>query len=66
MIQTIKIASVKNTAKLYQDSFTEWGLRRLIVFRKKNGFDKCIIRIGKKILIDLEEFEKWIKDKRQK
>lgn len=35
------------------------GLRHLIWFQKKNGFDKVIKRIGRRVLIDEAAFFQW-------
>lgn len=36
------------------------GLRALIFNSKSNGFDKCIRRIGRRILIDEAAFYSWV------
>ncbi len=38
----------------------EGGLRRLIFSASQNGFDKCVRRIGRRVLIHEDEFFKWI------
>ncbi len=38
------------------------GLRHLIFNAEKNGFKKCIRRIGRRILIDEESFFKWVEE----
>ena len=35
------------------------GLRHLIHFAEKNGFEKVLRRIGRRVLIDETEFFKW-------
>lgn len=44
--------------------FHDWppmgGLRHLISNARKNGFDKCIVRIGRRILIDESRFFEWV------
>ncbi len=35
------------------------------IFRPVNGFEKCIVRVGKRVLIDEEKFFEWI-DNQQK
>ena len=57
-----KYATIKQTAKLYSDLYTESALRGLIAKSKDNGFDKCLRRIETKIIINLDEFEKWIEE----
>jgi hypothetical protein len=41
-------------------AFTEGGIRALIFRSKNNGFDSCIRRIGRKILISKSAFSHWI------
>ena len=43
-------------------AFTEGGIRALIFRAKSNGFDRCIRRIGRKILISKSAFSHWIED----
>ncbi|MCP4474164.1 MAG: DNA-binding protein [Gammaproteobacteria bacterium] len=54
-----RLATVKQVADAYP-AFTQSSLRWLIFNEHSNGFDQCIRRIGRKILIDLDYFEKWI------
>ena len=35
------------------------GLRHLIFFEKTNGFEHCILRIGRRVLINEEKFFEW-------
>ncbi len=51
--------TVKQIPTLYP-AFTESSIRWLIFNEKTNGFNCCVKRIGRKILIDLDEFESWI------
>lgn len=41
------------------------GLRWLIFNAKDNGFAKCVVRVGRRVLIDEREFEKWLDAHRQ-
>jgi hypothetical protein len=43
-------------------AFTEGGIRALIFRSKSNGFDSCIRRIGRKILISKSAFSRWIEE----
>jgi hypothetical protein len=38
------------------------GLRHLIFHRHKNGFDKVIKKVGKRVLIDEAAFFNWINE----
>lgn len=35
------------------------GLRHLIFFEKTNGFSHCVVRLGRRVLIDEEKFFEW-------
>lgn len=60
-INTRRIATVKNLPSKYPDAgFTESTIRWLIYNSKENGFDACIVRLGRKVLIDLARFESWM------
>lgn len=41
---------------------TEGGLRWLIFNAKENGFDRVLRRVGRRVLIDDQEFDEWIED----
>lgn len=55
-----RLSSVKQMPFHYSGAFTESSIRWLIFNEKANGFYTCVRRIGRKVLIDLDEFEKWI------
>jgi len=42
------------------------GLRHLIFFEHQNGFSRCVKRIGKRVLIDEQEFFNWIEETNKK
>ena len=54
-----RLARVRQIPELYP-SFTESSIRWLIFNEKSNGFSECLRRLGRKILIDLDQFESWI------
>lgn len=41
-------------------AFTESSIRWLIFNKNTNGFAKCVRKIGRKIIIDTNDFEQWI------
>ncbi len=43
-------------------AFTEGGIRALIFRADRNGFNRCIRRIGRKILISKSAFSRWIEE----
>lgn len=64
IVDAKRLVSVKHIPKLYP-AFTEGGIRHLINNEHKNNFSKCYRQIGfnkRKIVIDLDEFEMWIKN----
>lgn len=44
--------------------FSEAGLRWLVFNAKSNGLAKAIIRIGRKVLIDVDAFTAWLETHR--
>jgi len=54
----IKWASVKQLTQLYP--FSEPSIRYWLFNSKQNGLEKCLRRIGAKLLINLEQFDAWI------
>lgn len=44
-------------------AFNEGGIRFLIFNKKHNGFDQCIVRVGRKILINVTAFFRWLDEK---
>lgn len=46
------------------DEYHPWppagGMRHLIFNEKKNGFHKCVRRVGRRVLIDEEAFFEWV------
>jgi hypothetical protein len=46
-------------------SFSASALRFYIYKRRENGFNKVVVRIGRKILIDEKAFLKWIESHRE-
>lgn len=61
-IKVKRFLRIKDIPKYYP-AFTQASIRFLIHEHKENNFTNCFHRIGlgnKKIVIDLDEFEKWI------
>ena len=42
------------------------GLRHLVFHSEKNGFDSCIKRIGRRILIDEDAYFAWVDAQNQR
>jgi hypothetical protein len=49
-------------------NYHEWppvgGLRYLVFHEKTNGFDHCVVRIGRRVLIDEDSFFEWAESHR--
>ena len=62
-----RLSTVKNLPTIYPDAnFTESSIRWLIFNAESNGFNACIRRIGRKVLIDLDAFEFWLSKPEEK
>ncbi|OGN61675.1 MAG: hypothetical protein A3F09_03485 [Chlamydiae bacterium RIFCSPHIGHO2_12_FULL_49_11] len=46
--------------------FTKGQLNHLLVQRHKNGLEKAIVKIGKRIYFKIPEFDQWISEHTQK
>lgn len=55
---TVKQLSKKHSA------FPESGIRHLIFHAKAKNFEHCLLRVGRKVLIDSESFLIWIESHR--
>lgn len=61
---TKKTTTKKNLIPVTKwNDFHTWppigGLRHLIFYEKTNGFNHCIVRIGRRVLIDEDKFFEW-------
>ena len=45
---------------LKEPAFSENSIRWLIRGKETNGFSKCIRKVGGKLLINIDDFDKWI------
>jgi len=52
---TKDIMTVKGFAQRFP-TFSEGALRWMIFRKTKNGFDKAFVKVGRRLLIDVEEF----------
>lgn len=64
MTQTKRIIPPKKVPEAYPGAFTESSIRYLIFNANNNGFARCLIRIGKKVLIDLDQMDSWLEQQR--
>jgi len=56
---TFKQTSEKHPA------FPEASLRWLRFNGSTNGFDMCVIKVGRRILIDQNKFDEWLENQRE-
>ena len=57
------LRTVKQVAR-ERPVFTVASLRWLIFNAETNGLDSALVRIGRRVLIDLERFDQWIEGHR--
>lgn len=55
-----KYVTLKRLCQVYP-SFTQGGIRSMIFQNKWRFDDECVSRFGKRLMIDVEKFEAWIK-----
>ncbi|MEZ5902616.1 MAG: hypothetical protein R3D88_04810 [Alphaproteobacteria bacterium] len=63
-IQTSQLMTVRQFSEKHK-AFPQSSLRHLIFYSHKNGFNKVIVRIGRRILLDEHMFFEWIDSKRK-
>lgn len=56
--------TVTQTAKRYP-AFTVASLRWLMFNRANNGFDRCTVKLGRRVLIDEAEFIAFMREHRE-
>lgn len=59
-----RVATIKQAADLYP-AFSESSLRWLVSHEKENNFSEVIRRVGRRILLDLDDFENWISKQKE-
>lgn len=59
------LKTVRQLCEEYPHLFTEGSLRWLIFRRETNGFDRCVLHVGRRIYIDLEALRHWLADHRE-
>ncbi|MCA1606729.1 MAG: hypothetical protein LC775_14960 [Acidobacteria bacterium] len=55
--------TIRQTAQAYP-AMTESALRWLRFNGDANGFNRCILAVGRKLLIDADAFEQWLESHR--
>ncbi len=54
-----RLATIKEFCR-ENTQFREGGIRALIFHSDDNGFRKVLVRVGRKILLDVDAFELWL------
>ena len=57
------LLTVKKLAEI-RPAFTESALRGLIFRAAENGLDRAIVKVGRRVLIDLARFDRWLEKQR--
>jgi hypothetical protein len=55
--------TIRQTAQAYP-AMTESALRWLRFNGDVNGFNRCVLAVGRKLLIDADAFEQWLESHR--
>ncbi len=58
------LKTVRQLCEEYPHLFSEGSLRWLIFRRKTNGFDRCVLHLGRRLYIDLEALRNWLAEHR--
>lgn len=54
--------TIKELADIYSPLFTESALRQMI-HKNIDGINVCVFKIGGRVLINIEKFEAWFKER---
>ena len=57
------LRSVRQLAEA-NPAFTEASIHWLVFNAKDNGFDEVIVRVGRRVLLDIDRFNKWLEERR--
>ena len=60
MAESRRLSTPKKSVSTIRMRFLKTLYRWLLHNKDKNGFGRCVRRIGRKILLDLDELEAWI------
>ena len=63
MSPSLETLTFRQAAERYP-AFTESSLRWLRFNGGENGFDACVIKIGRRVLLDTGTFEQWLETHR--
>lgn len=58
-----RLITVKQVAERYP-AFSEGALRWRIFNAEQNGLSSALVRVGRRVLIDTEEFDRWLDSQR--
>ncbi len=59
-------SSLRTVAQLADElpAFDQPALRRLIFHAETNGLSAAIVRLGRRVYIDIDDFNQWLDDRR--
>jgi hypothetical protein len=63
-IECPKLIPARRWAK-YQKIPTQGAINGLLLDRKDNGFDKCVVRISGRLYIDRDLYAQWVQDQKE-
>lgn len=64
MTEFNKLRTVRQMAEQSSGVFSEASLRWMVFNAHNNGLEFAIVRIGRRVLIDVERFNEWLSLKR--
>ncbi len=62
-LESKQYLTVKQLSEKYP-AFPASGIRHLIFHAKAKNFENCLIRVGRKVLVDSDRFSAWIESHR--
>jgi len=64
MIRLENLKSIKQLTSAQGSPFSEGALRWLIFNAEENGLDVALIRVGRRVFLDIERFSEWLEERR--
>lgn len=65
--ERVSLARLRTIAQLAAESaglFSEGSLRWHVFHAAETGLDRAIVRVGRRVYIDLDRFEAWLEEQR--
>ena len=59
-----KLRTIKQLSAESGGSFSEGSLRWLVFNAQENGLNSALVRVGRRVLVDMDRFNEWLSNQR--